>query len=81
MNISGLCRPPRQWTQRQPPADSGTLLRDELGFTPYYLRYNSGLAVATNGKALAEALLDQLYTQHPVPIEEILMIAHSIRAG
>ena len=61
----------------QPPADYGTLLRDELGFTPYYLRYNSGLAVATNGKALAE-LLDQLYTQHPVPIEEILIIAHSM---
>jgi hypothetical protein len=60
-----------------PVTDYGALLQDELGFTPYYLRYNTGLAVAANGKALA-GLLDKLFAGHPVPIEELLIIAHSM---
>jgi hypothetical protein len=52
-------------------------LQAELGFTPYYVRYNSGLSVAANGKALS-GLLDALHACHPAPIEELLIIAHSM---
>lgn len=55
----------------------GARLQADLGFTPFYLRYNTGLAVAENGKRLA-ALLDQLFDSYPQPIEEIVLIGHSM---
>jgi hypothetical protein len=57
--------------------DYGALLQRDLGYTPYYLRYNTGLPVAANGQMLA-GLLDQLHACHPVPIAEVLIIAHSM---
>jgi len=55
----------------------GSLLQTELGYTPFYLRYNTGLPIADNGKRLA-ALLDELALAYPVPIEEIVLIGHSM---
>ncbi|MEZ5583012.1 MAG: alpha/beta fold hydrolase [Candidatus Competibacteraceae bacterium] len=55
----------------------GTLLQQELGYTPFYLRYNTGLPVAENGKRLAD-LLDDLLTCYPVDAEEITLIGHSM---
>lgn len=57
--------------------DYGAFLQRDLGFTPLYLRYNSGCAIADNGAALA-ALLDDLAASWPVPIEEILPIGYSM---
>jgi len=57
--------------------DYGALLADDLGFTPMYLRYNSGLAIADNGEALSE-LLEALLVAYPVALEEILLIGHSL---
>ncbi len=57
--------------------DYGTLLAADLGYTPLYLRYNSGLAIADNGAALA-ALLGELCGAYPVTIEEILLVGHSL---
>jgi triacylglycerol lipase len=57
--------------------DYGQLLHDEFGYTPFYVRYNTGLAVAENGRSLAR-LLDTLYACYPVPIEQILLIGHSM---
>ena len=57
--------------------DYGVLLAEELGYSPLYLRYNSGVAIADNGAALAELLL-QLTTVWPVAIDEILLIGHSL---
>ena len=57
--------------------DYGELLQAELGYTPFYVRYNSGLAVAANGRALGR-LLEALCTCYPEPIEEILLIGHSM---
>ena len=34
----------------------GQRLQDDLGFTPVYLRYNSGLHISHNGRALADML-------------------------
>ena len=53
----------------------GARLRAELGYTPVYIRYNSGLKVDENGRLLA-ALLGDL--EWPVPIAEIVLIGHSM---
>jgi pimeloyl-ACP methyl ester carboxylesterase len=55
----------------------GALLHAEFGYTPLYVRYNSGLSVAENGRFLAE-LLGSLPTHYPVPIERIVLIGHSM---
>jgi hypothetical protein len=57
--------------------DYGSKLRAELGITPVYLRYNSGLPLARNGAALDE-LLQALVAAYPVPIEELILIGYSM---
>ena len=49
----------------------------ELGYTPIYLHYNSGLSVSTNGRILAQ-LMERLYDAWPVPIERLVMFGHSM---
>ena len=58
-------------------SDYGSLLARDHGFTPLYVRYNSGLPIAENGKAFA-ALLDALVAAYPVTIEEIVTIGYSM---
>lgn len=55
----------------------GALLQEELGFTPFYLRYNTGLAIHENGHHFA-ALLDTLLHNYPLPVTELLLIGHSM---
>jgi triacylglycerol lipase len=57
--------------------DYGSLLARDHAFTPFYLRYNSGLPIAENGAALA-SLLDRLVAEYPVAIEEIVPIGFSM---
>ncbi len=40
----------------QPDVTYGSLLSHELGFRPLYVRYNSGLHISDNGRALADLL-------------------------
>jgi pimeloyl-ACP methyl ester carboxylesterase len=58
-------------------SDYGALLARDLGFTPFYLRYNSGLPIADSGE-LAARILEQLVTAYPVPLEELLLIGYSM---
>ena len=60
-----------------PATSYGTLLQQELGYTPFYLRYNTGLPVADNGKALA-TILDDLWRCYPTGIDDITLIGHSM---
>jgi pimeloyl-ACP methyl ester carboxylesterase len=55
----------------------GTRLRTELGYTPLYVRYNTGRPVSASGRELAE-LLHQLSREWPVDVEEIALIGHSV---
>ena len=73
--IHGLCRNDQQWTQngRDPVKD----LARGLNCTPLYLRYNSGLHVSTNGRALAD-LLESLLSEWPEPVESLTILAHSM---
>ena len=57
--------------------DHGEALASALGYTPVYLRYNSGLPVAQNGRELSTHL-ERLVTHWPAPIEELTVIAHSM---
>ncbi|HVY49462.1 MAG TPA: alpha/beta fold hydrolase [Minicystis sp.] len=49
----------------------------DLGYTPLYLDYNSGLHVSTNGRAFA-AKLEEAVAAWPVPVDEIVFVAHSM---
>jgi triacylglycerol lipase len=55
----------------------GSLLMQNHGFTPLYLRYNSGLRISYNGRMLA-ALLEELLQVYPVPPTEIVLVGHSM---
>ena len=55
----------------------GSRLRDALGHTPLYVRYNSGLHISENGARLA-ALLERVVSAWPVPVEEIVVVGHSL---
>ncbi len=77
--IHGLCMNDLQWcTQHQGQVvDHGEALASALGYTPVYLRYNSGLHTSQNGRELA-AQLERLVAHWPVPIEELSVVAHSM---
>ena len=55
----------------------GALLQRELGFTPVYLRFNSGLRISENGAVLSD-LLEAVVAGWPVPVEEVALIGHSM---
>ncbi|MCP3960878.1 MAG: alpha/beta hydrolase [bacterium] len=57
--------------------DHGEALASALGYTPVYLRYNSGLHTSHNGRELS-AQLEQLVTHWPTPVEELTVVAHSM---
>lgn len=48
-----------------------------LGFTWVALRYNSGRHVSVNGREFAQAL-EVLVTSWPVPVTEVVIVAHSM---
>lgn len=55
----------------------GSRLHADLGYTPLYVRYNAGLHISENGRRLAQ-LLDRLVAEWPVPLEELVLIGHSM---
>jgi len=57
--------------------DYGELLREGCGYTPLYLRFNTGLRVSTNGRQLAE-LLERFCAHHGSEMTELLLIGHSL---
>jgi pimeloyl-ACP methyl ester carboxylesterase len=57
--------------------DFGKRLAAEAGFTPVYLRYNTGRHVSENGRELA-AQMQALVAAWPVPIESVAIVAHSM---
>lgn len=62
---------------RQDKVDYGSLLAEERNFSALYLRYNTGLAIADNGRRF-DALLEQLCANWPVPLERLVLIGHSM---
>ena len=55
----------------------GRRLQADFGYTPVYLRYNTGRHVSDSGHDL-NRLLDGLVAAWPVPADEILLVGHSM---
>lgn len=55
----------------------GERLACELGCTAVYLRYNSGLHISENGRAVA-ALLEQLVEAWPLDVQQVALVGHSM---
>ena len=60
-----------------PAVTYGSRLREDLGMTPVYLRYNTGLHISDNGQALGD-LLDALVSAWPVPVQDVVLVGHSM---
>ncbi len=57
--------------------DFASGVQADFGYTPLFLRYNTGLPIADNGTRLA-GLLEELLAAWPEPVEELLLIGHSM---
>jgi pimeloyl-ACP methyl ester carboxylesterase len=71
----GLCMNDLQWKRKR--HNHGAALARDLGYTPVYLHYNSGLHVSTNGLGFAK-LIETLLDQWPMPLEDFVILAHSM---
>jgi len=76
--VHGLCETDDAWMlggQRHVPY--GFRLKAELGYSPLYVRYNTGLHISENGRKLA-GLLEQVVEGWPVDVHEVALIGHSM---
>ena len=76
--LHGLCMNDLQWQRAG--HDHGAWLAQQAGWTPVYLRYNSGLSIADNGQQLS-ALLAALTTAWPQPSQETRAITRLALLG
>jgi pimeloyl-ACP methyl ester carboxylesterase len=60
-----------------PTTTYGSQLRRDLGYTPVWIRYNSGRHVSDNGRDL-DVLLTSLVQYWPVPVDDVVLIGHSM---
>jgi len=77
--IHGLCMNDLQFDAQHAgrPVNHATALAQALGYTPVYLRYNTGLHISQNGQQLA-AQLENLVARWPMALERISVLAHSM---
>jgi pimeloyl-ACP methyl ester carboxylesterase len=81
--VHGLCENDRFWwfgagkQHGDPRVTYGSMLRDEHGWTPLYVSYNSGLHISANGRELA-GRIEAIVAGWPVPVEEIAIVGHSM---
>jgi len=78
--IHGLCESESSWRlfrERNGGETYGSRLHAELGYTPLWLRYNSGLHISENGGRLSD-LLDETVAAWEVPVEQIALVGHSM---
>jgi len=74
----GNCGSEKGWGFRENSSTSyGSLLQKDFGFTPFFLSYNSGLHISTNGKLLSN-LLEKLIAHYPHKISELMLVGHSM---
>jgi len=71
--VHGLCLNEQCW---QAPGRHGQMLQKTGQFSPLYLRYNSGLAIAENGRKLSN-MLNQVCAQMPAN-QSLDLLTHSM---
>ncbi len=74
--LHGHCMNELQWTTGSG-HNHGDILAEHNGFTAMVLRYNTGLHVSQNGRALADQL-EQLIKAWPTPVQEICIVGYSM---
>ena len=77
--VHGLCMNDLQWTvQNQGESlNHAETLATKLGYTPVYVRYNTGLHTSQNGQTLSNQL-ELLSALWPTPLTEISVLVHSM---
>jgi PGAP1-like protein len=81
--VHGLCETDEAWhllpLVREPGfrGSYGSRLTTDLGYTPLYVRYNSGLHISDNGLRLS-VLLEEIAEGWPREVEEIALVGHSM---
>jgi pimeloyl-ACP methyl ester carboxylesterase len=81
--IHGLCETDlcwsfaaeKRWGDRT--CTYGSRLRDDDGWTPIYLNFNTGVRVSANGCELAE-MMEEVVQGWPVRVSEIALVGHSL---
>jgi len=78
--VHGLAETEKVWMPKTTDDNEvgyGPLLYSELGYTPIYIRYNTGRHVSENGRSLGR-LLGDLLSAWPVSPDELLLVGHSM---
>ena len=77
--VHGLCMNDLQWTVQNEGEsfNHAENLATKLGYTPVYVRYNTGLHTSQNGQTLSN-LLELLSALWPTPLTEISVLVHSM---
>jgi hypothetical protein len=80
--VHGLCETDDAWNgiPARPAAHRvpyGHRMEIELGYSPLYLRYNTGRHISENGRELA-GLLEDLVAAWPIEVHEVVLIGHSM---
>jgi pimeloyl-ACP methyl ester carboxylesterase len=79
----GLCETEDAWRLNalehhgDPTSTHGARLRADLGYSPVYLRYNTGRHISDNGRQFSD-LLERLVSSWPVEVEEVVLVGHSM---
>lgn len=73
--VHGLCLNDGHWTHDG--VNHGESLARDLGYIPLYLRYNTGLSIAANGRQLA-AMLESLVHNWPAGSCDLAIAGHSM---
>ena len=72
--LHGLMETEFSWGRRP---NYGSRLADDCGWTPVYVRYNTGLRISENGRELS-AQLERTVADWPLEVDEIALIGHSM---
>ena len=75
--VHGWCCNEDVWRSRKDGETYAIRLQRDRGYTPFAVRYNSGMPIADNGAAFA-SLLTTLADVYPRPIDDIVLIGHSM---
>jgi pimeloyl-ACP methyl ester carboxylesterase len=76
--VHGLAESDRSWHRNAVAhLPYGPRLQTAFGYTPVYLRYSTGRHVSGNGQDLA-GLLDRLVASWPVPVDDLVLVGHSM---
>ncbi len=76
--LHGLCENESYWSfQREARGPTYGEALGEQGWSPLYLRANTGLSLRENGVALA-ALMQRLVDAWPVPVTRVALVGHSL---